>query len=104
MAKQQIDGWSVSRETDGDEPVWYLTKDGHQLTVRGQAGVSDEGMIEAASVSAAQADRFYGLQDGDYAVVGDADKRLHKLEAARKIARLRAQEAVLLASMNGEKE
>jgi hypothetical protein len=104
MANTTIEGWSVSRKTDGDEPVWYLTKDGRQITVRGQAGISDEAMTEAATVSANQANLAFAKEAGDDDAIFNTQERLRDMETARKVARLRTQEAALLGAANGEKE
>jgi hypothetical protein len=104
MANTTIEGWSVSRKTDGDEPVWYLTKDDRQITVRGQAGITDDAMVEAATVSANQANLAFAKQSSDDDAASAATDRLKELETAHKVARLRRQADALLGAANGEKE
>lgn len=102
MATRTIDGWAVTRGMDGDEPVWTLTRDGRTSTVRGQAGISEEAMLEAATASAATANLTAAREDGDAEAEAVAEERLRELDMERRLGRLRAQEAAIRGSGRGE--
>lgn len=43
MAPKTIQGWSLTIESKGDEPVWRLTKAGRRvITLRFEAGIDEE--------------------------------------------------------------